>query len=179
MTEKDIIDKLVSRYGEQPCKQALSFIEDVYNPGSDMVKKYPDLKNRKTAAMKKCGLLKDRSANMAIIDALMTGCDELLNIFIVDRCRWFQNRIWTMIVSNEQTFYEYEKILLSPVTEQGNDLLKGAELKGKLMDQMHSISERLEVYYKQMFPDDDALRKATETRVLNPEAVATMIAGSN
>jgi hypothetical protein len=87
-----------------------------------------------------------------------------------------QSREWDIITVNSENFYECQRILLTPITEAGNDLIKGAELKGKLRDQIIKIHETLEHYYLVLFPDEVGLQNpARGKRPLSPENIGSGI----
>ena len=75
------------------------------------------------------------------------------------------NRIWSMIVSNEQTFFEYQTKLLSPVEgERDKDILQALQIKSKIMDDLNTINDRLDSYYMKLYGEDQELLKNYKSR---------------
>lgn len=136
-----------------------------------------DREKRKWECVKQSGLPSNqKSPDAVFVRALVDLEREPVSFFVVEYCKAQNNRLWTMIVSNEHTFSEYQKLLLTPITEAGNDLLKGAEIKGKLMREMEIIHNRLTAYYKEMFPDEVALqlKRKPVSESITPEKIAAM-----
>ena len=79
-----------------------------------------------------------------------------------------------MIVSNEQTFYEYQQRLLEPVdAEKDKDLLQALQIKSKLMEDCNNINERLDGYYRKLFGEDENVsRSVVKRKRLTPEQIA-------
>lgn len=99
--------------------------------------------------------------------------DETLVYFVIEYCKMQSSRLWMMIVANEYSFYEYSELLLRRIQEDGNDLLKGAQIKGKLMEDMDAIDKRLVGYYKELFPFTDNIEvRGKEMIRLTPEKIA-------
>jgi hypothetical protein len=82
-----------------------------------------------------------------------------------------------MIVSSEQTFYEYQQKLLRPVTDADGDknLLQATQIKSKLMQDCDDINARLESYYRRFYGDDEVLiNKSEGFRRFTPEDIANL-----
>lgn len=72
-----------------------------------------------------------------------------------------EDKIWTMIVMNEEVFYQYQEVVLRPVREDDKELLQSLQIKEKLLDSSLTIASRLEDLYKRMYGEDvEVLRKA-------------------
>jgi hypothetical protein len=80
-----------------------------------------------------------------------------------------------MIVSHEQTFYEYNERLMKPVEDdketKEKDIMSTIVLKSKLVQDLKDIHSTLKEYYKEMFDDDDLRDKVVNTRI-SPETMA-------
>lgn len=150
----------------------LKYVYYFYNKESEFLVKYPDVEKRKEACLKEA--LESSKPGKVVLNqlkaALFDVADKDVSFFIVEYCRLQRSRIWDMIVANEQAFFEYNKLLLAPITEEGNDLLKGAELKGKLMKEMESIDERLTHYYEMLFPHSKSIE--VDIKPISPESIA-------
>jgi len=104
---------------------------------------------------------------------------ELTNPFVVTAVDIFlknhiQERLAYMIFANEQTFYEYGKRLLQPVSsDKGEkDLLSAIAIKTKLSEDMAAISLRIDNDYKRLYMDDSVLQKAVAANSFTPEFFA-------
>ena len=88
----------------------------------------------------------------------VTFFSEMVIEFLKDQ----NSRVWSMIVSNEQSFYEYQKALMSEVTQftTQKDKLGAISIKSKLMEDSDIISERLEKYYQQLFGTGELAEQA-------------------
>jgi hypothetical protein len=87
----------------------------------------------------------------------------------------YQNsRLWTMIVTNEQSFYEYQRRIMAEVGgDADRDALSAVTLKTKLLEAMDDIDQRLSKYYAQLTGSDSALEDSlTKRRRLSPESIA-------
>jgi hypothetical protein len=80
-----------------------------------------------------------------------------------------------MIVSHEQTFYEYNERLMKPVDDDGDakekDVMATIVLKSKLVQDLKDIHSTLKEYYKEMFEDDDLRDKVINKRI-SPETMS-------
>lgn len=150
----------------------LIYVYYFYNKESEFLTKYPDVEKRKEACLKEAleGSKPGKTVLGQLKSALFDVSDKDLSFFIIEYCRLQRSRVWDMIIANEQAFFEYNKLLLAPIIEEGNDLLKGAELKGKLMKDMESIDERLTRYYDLLFPHSKNIE--VEIKPISPESIA-------
>lgn len=97
-------------------------------------------------------------------------------VLIDDFLRFVNNRIWSMIVSNEETFYEYQRKLLRNVeADRDKDLLQALQIKGKIMEDLDNINARLEKYYLKMYAgDEDLVKTITARGSISPETLANV-----
>jgi hypothetical protein len=104
-----------------------------------------------------------------LYDFVDPDLQTLVTEFLIDQNDFY----WSMIVSNTQTFYEYQKALLSEVVlvESEKDRLQSLQIKGKLMDDCEKIAERVEVYYQKVFGDNKIAEKA-RSKNFTPESMA-------
>lgn len=99
--------------------------------------------------------------------------EDIMFIEMVSDYLKHQNYLtWSMIVSNEQTFYEYQMALLTEVSSfRGDkDKLSATQVKTKLMEDSDAIERRLKRYYDEVFPDVEVLKK--HRPVYTPEKMA-------
>ncbi len=86
----------------------------------------------------------------------------------------YQNsRLWVMIVTNEQAFYEYqEKVMSSVSSTDDRDALTAISIKTKLLEAMDTIHNRLDVYYREFTGDDKDVQNAMSKKKITSEALA-------
>lgn len=91
---------------------------------------------------------------------------------VIDYLRHQNDLVWAMIVSNEQTFYEYQEALVQSVNlfKNDKDKLSAIQVKTKLMEDSDAIAERLEKYYKKVFTEDEIVKRVKQ--VYTPEMMA-------
>jgi hypothetical protein len=146
----------------------------MYDSGSPFISMFPDVVKRK----QECALYSGFSSiDSDIVNNLFSFTDpaflEMVHQFLV----YQNNRIWSMIVSSEQTFYEYQQKLLRPVTDADGDknLLQATQIKSKLMQDCDDINARLESYYRRFYGDDEVLiNKSEGFRRFTPEDIANL-----
>lgn len=152
--ERDDIDKIIR------------FIVAMYDSKSPFVKMFQAIDQRKKECATFAGfdLKKDEEIlnHMFYFTNPRGEEDEDLEDYsffsdmVIEFLRDQNHRIWAMIVSNEQTFYEYQKALLSEITAftTDKDKLNAISIKTKLMEDSDAISVRLEKYYQVLYGDE-------------------------
>jgi hypothetical protein len=102
--------------------------------------------------------------------------EELLDL-IIKYLKYQNNWVWTMIISNEQAFFEYNKRVMMPV--EGNrdkDILQAINIKTQIMTSQDEIYQRLQKYYKDLSGGDSTLEEAITIRKrLRPEEIAANV----
>jgi hypothetical protein len=174
------IDKIVGLRGlgveriVRPDKDRLiKYAMSLYDRRSPLIKSFTDISVRKKEAAIAAGYNLDKDSE--IIEALYDLSDEDLQMLVIAFLKDQNIRYWTLIVSNEQAFYELNKALLSEVQlgDKGEkDMLQALQIKGKIMDECDKIAERLESYYSKVFGDDDLSNKARQMKKFTPESMA-------
>jgi hypothetical protein len=144
----------------------------LYDKRSPAIKQFSNLQLRKNEAAIAAGY--DLQSDAKILEKLFDFTDKELQILAIEFLKDQNDMYWCMITSNEQTFYEYQKALLSEVTlfTTEKDKLSALQIKAKLMDDCDTIAERVESYYGRVFGDGDANKKAKEQRSFTPEGMA-------
>ncbi len=160
----------------------------VYDKNSPIKKLYPQLKKRKEFAADLAGYDIEVDNILPITDFITTevipATDEeeekrytvvyeklikALSSFLA-----YQNsRLWTMIVTNEQAFYEYqEKVMSSVSSSDDKDALSAISIKTKLLEAMDTIHNRLDTYYAEFTGDDKDVQSAMSKKKITSEALA-------
>jgi len=154
--------------------QMITYVLYMYDQNTPMKEQFPDLKIRKEQAAVLSGynLVKDNEILHDMFFFQSSKVVEMVDEFL----RKQNNRIWSMIVSNEQTFFEYQKKLLSPVeVDRDKDILQALQIKSKIMDDLNTINDRLDSYYMKLYGEDQELLKTIKAdKRLTPEFIANL-----
>lgn len=152
----------------------IKYVLYMYDQNTPLKEQFPDLKIRKEQAAILSGfsLMKD---NEKLHDVFFFLSDQLVDM-VDEFLRKQNNRIWSMIVSNEQTFFEYQTKLLSPVEgDRDKDILQALQIKSKIMDDLNIINDRLDSYYMKLYGEDQELLKVIKAdKRLTPEFIANL-----
>ena len=147
----------------------------MYDVSSPLRQHYPELGKRKEFAASIAGydLMKDNVVSLFDFKIDEEPNEELLDM-IIKYLKYQNNWVWSMIVSNEQAFYEYNRRVMMPV--EGNkdkDILQAINIKTQIMSSQDEIYQRLQKYYRDLSGGDDKLEEAITTRKrLRPEEIA-------
>lgn len=154
--------------------QMIAYVLYMYDQNTPLKEQFPDLKIRKEQAAILSGysLTKDDK----LLHDLFFFISEKLVQMVDEFLRKQNNRIWSMIVSNEQTFFEYQTKLLSPVEgDRDKDILQALQIKSKIMDDLNTINDRLDSYYMKLYGEDQELLKVIKAdKRLTPEFIANL-----
>ena len=152
----------------------IRYVLYVYDLNTPLKEYYPDLKIRKEEAAKLSGydLVKDKDFLYQIFFFTDLKTLEMVDEFLKKQ----NNRVWSMIVSNEQTFFEYQTKLLRPVDgDKDKDILQALQIKSKIMDDLNTINDRLETYYLKLYGEDDNLLQTIKAdKRLTQEFIANL-----
>jgi len=152
----------------------IKYVLYMYDANTPLKEQFPDLKIRKEQAAILSGfdLDKDKDYLSQIFFFLDSKIIEMADEFL----RKQNNRVWSMIVSNEQTFFEYQTKLLRPVDgDRDKDILQALQIKSKIMDDLNTINDRLDSYYMKLYGEDQELLKTIKAdKRLTPEFIANL-----
>jgi len=155
-------------------EKLVKYVLFMYDHNTPLKEQFPDLKIRKEQAAVLSGY------NLEEDEVELNNIFFFTNTVIVGMVSEFlkkqNNRIWSMIVSNEQTFYEYQTKLLRPVDgDRDKDILQALQIKSKIMDDLNTINDRLESYYMKLYGEDQELLKTIKAdKRLTPEFIANL-----
>jgi hypothetical protein len=174
-----VYPKLKELVGPVDDKQ-IRYIILMYDINSPLRNHYPDLAKRKEFAAYLAGydLMKDDVTTLFEFKAKneqdeYEPDEELLNV--VSRYLRYQNNwVWSMIVSNSEAFYEYNRRVMMPVEgSRDKDILQAINIKTQIMASQDDIYQRLQKYYKDLSGGDIELEEALVKRKrLNPQTIA-------
>ena len=176
--------ELVSIYPK--LKSAMGKVDDrmmryvllMYDMKSPLREFYPELDKRKQFAASMAGYDIDTEDVTSLFDFKIkqddeeVAYDELLNL-IIKYLKYQNNYVWSMIVSNEQAFYEFNKRVMIPVDgARDKDILQAVDIKNKLMDAQDVIVQRLQKYLRELTGEDEKLEQTiTKRKRLRPENI--------
>lgn len=148
----------------------IRYVMAMYDQRSPVIRVFTDLAMRKkeSAIVSGYDLDKDQAILTGLFDMTDTDLQELTMAFLKEE-NIFE---WSMIVSNEQVFYELQKALITEVVAESKDKLQSLQLKGKIMDECDTIAERVARYYQKVFGDEELANKAKQTKKFTPESQA-------
>lgn len=156
----------------------LRYVLYMYDMNSPLREYYPELEKRKQFAASLAGFDLDKDDVTALFDfKIKVGEEEVpydtLLDLIVKYLKYQNNYIWSMIVGNEQAFYEFNKRVMIPVDgARDKDILQAVDIKNKLMDAQDNIVQRLQKYLRELTGEDDQLEQAiTKRKRLRPENI--------
>lgn len=154
----------------------------MYDVSSPLRQHYPELGKRKEFAASIAGYDMMKDDVTCLFDFKIKVNDEyepyeeLLDV-IIKYLKYQNNWVWTMIISNEQAFFEYNKRVMMPV--EGNrdkDILQAINIKTQIMTSQDEIYQRLQKYYKDLSGGDSDLEEAITIRKrLRPEEIASNV----
>jgi hypothetical protein len=150
----------------------------MYDMNSPLREYYPELEKRKQFAASTAGYDLDKDDVTGLFDFKIkveeeeVVYEELLNL-IVKYLKYQNNYVWSMIVGNEQAFYEFNKRVMIPVDgTRDKDILQAVDIKNKLMDAQDNIVQRLQRYLRELTGEDDKLEESiTKRKRLRPENI--------
>ena len=156
---------------ERPDKQkVIRYIILMYDPKSPYITLFQDVEIRKRECAIAAGYDPVANATEDLeTKALYEFVDQDFVLMVVEFIQRINNRIWSMIVSNEQVFYEAHQTLLQQVenTKGDKDKIQAVELKSKLVDLCDKTNDRLETYYRKFYGDSETA--AIITGKISPE----------
>ena len=155
----------------------LRYVLLMYDINSPLRQHYPELGKRKEFAASIAGydLIKDSVLSLFDFKIDDEPHNDLLDV-IMKYLKYQNNWVWSMIVSNEQAFYEYNRRVMMPV--EGNkdkDILQAINIKTQIMTSQDEIYQRLQKYYRDLSGGDVDLEEAiTIKKRLRPEEIANV-----
>lgn len=145
-----------------------------YHPESPLIKKYTSVSQRKDKAAHYAGFDITKPKDSRLLQILYDFSEESFLALVHNFLIYINNRTWSMIVLNENTFREYQMQLLTPLVAAGDkNALGAAALKETLLKQIDEIDNRLEGYYHRLYMGDkDLMKEGTKRKGISPEMIA-------
>lgn len=168
--------KLIQIGEERLIKYAIA----CYDPGSPLRVDYPDFARLKEAAADLAGFDLDKDA--AYLMGVYSGEDEIALNTIHEFLRtYIRSRKWAMIVSNEETFWEYNKRLKQPIKAGRNgdkDDMSAIEKKSKLAADQEVFDARIDKLYQEFFNGDKEMADVAQKKIrMTPQQIAKALKG--
>lgn len=137
------------------------------NEDADFLKTFT--KEVKTPVYDDKGKLKYTSKSVELHEPMLEAVQKLII--------YQNNRLWAMIVTNEQAFYEYQRRVMAEIGgDADKDALSAITVKTKIMESMDDIDKRLDGYYKRLTSGDGELEETiTKRKRLRPEDIAANV----
>jgi hypothetical protein len=153
----------------------------MYDMNSPLREYYPEISKRKQFAAAIAGFDLDKDDVTALFDFKIKVDDEevpyeeLLNL-IIKYLKYQNNYVWSMIVGNEQAFYEFNKRVMLPVDgNRDKDILQAITIKTQIMTAQDEIVQRLQKYLRQLTGEDEMLEESiTKRKRIRPEDIANV-----
>lgn len=163
----------------------IRYIVFLYSKESPFISAFKDVGSRMRECAKEAGydIVKDEATVKKLFEFKVDQVEgedgedenphdvEFVNM-VIDYLKHQNDLTWAMIVSNEQTFYEYQEALVQSVNlfKNDRDKLSAIQVKTKLMEDSDAIAERLDKYYKKIFSDDTIIKRVKQA--YTPENIA-------
>lgn len=147
----------------------LRLVIALYDPKSPLIRDYTDLGLRKQYAATLVGYSLDDKELPALFDFTDPDFASTVNIFLKE---FVSSRLWAMIVSNEQMFWEFNERLRKKVKGQDDKAeLQAVDVQRKLAESLDEINVRLEAYYDKFYHGDSLLQEAAKKKRVTPENI--------
>jgi hypothetical protein len=179
------------QYPHSDRNYVIRYVIYMYDMNSGLIKKFPNLKQRKEAALdlagfertKGTGKFKKEIVDMVNLEKVTTkipGEEGEDDKTVVESNKIFdmvmryiviqKSRLWSMIVTNEAAFEEYQRLIMEAVSDKKDkELLAAAQMKDELMECSDKISKRIDAYYKDFFGDNEELKEEIKKKPVRPE----------
>lgn len=161
----------------------IRYICYMYDKESPYISSFPDIEKRHSHALAEAGIKTESKLGSRLMEAInepddiaddgsiisvgATKYGDMIFDFLVDQ----HNMVWTMIVSNIKTFYEYQRALIAQIQLlDDKDKLNALNIKSKLMEESDAIVERIDSYSRKIF--GDKMGEQFASRIMSPESHA-------
>ena len=149
----------------------LKYIIATYDPASPLIKEYSVLPKRKQVAALLAGY--DIHKEAELLEEIY-ACVHKEFTYVVNQYlkEYGDSRLWAMIVSSLELFWEFNLRIVSPICEdKDKDLVAAVNMKSKMSEEIEKIHDRIERLTKQFYGDDQ-LQEETKKIRKTPESIA-------
>lgn len=157
--------------------QVLRALCYIYDSSSPLARTYPDIALRKVHSCQVAGFDPDNELHQDFVAAIRDLDSEVLGFdapaLITRMLRAQDAQLWSLIVSAEESFYEYQQILITPSgAMEEKDLMLAIDRKSKLHKICRQLADDLKAYRREFFRGDEDLEASLRGSRFTPEAVA-------
>ena len=126
-----------------------------YDSKSPFVTEIEEVSQRKELALEEAGIDDEEQ-----IESLLQLDNEQYILLLTAMMKAQKDRLFRLIVVNEEAFTEYETSVFKRLTaEKDKDLMQALITKDKILESLHQIGERLDVYYRKFFNNEEEVIK--------------------
>jgi len=159
--------------GKQNKNNIMTYVVLMFDPESPFAKNYNNPKKRSAQVLDYTGLKKSKKETIEMLTEYKDG--DFLKVIDV-YVKWLNNRLWGNIVVNETVYYEYQSQLMIPATgSKSKDTLDALKVKSAILENMDTISKRLDGYYDELYANNKELMSALSGQKISPEGIASGI----
>jgi hypothetical protein len=151
----------------------IRYIIALYDPESPLLKE-PSLEQRKTDAALIAGYKLDK--DNVFLENELYSCKNNYAVHVIARYMQLRkSRQFAGLMADEQTYWEFIRRLLEPISKDGKDrdIMSALDIKTKLSSAKEELDARLTANWKKFFADDeDVVKSATMLNIFTPETMA-------
>jgi hypothetical protein len=166
-----------------PVQKVLRFAMACYQPNTPLKSDCPEWIKRKEAAAEIAGY--DLEGDTRFLTDLFAGTDDLsMDVIHTFLRHCIHSRVWAMIVSNEETFWEYNQRLKRPISKAitgtgDKDEMAAIEKKSKLATDQEVFHERINRLTKEFFSGDEEVAEAAAQHFrMTPQQIAKQLSNT-
>lgn len=160
-------------YADADRNRLIRYIVYMYDKDSPLVKRFQKIEDRQRESALLAGY--DINKYHDRMQELYSNSNPDVTEMIVDFIVEINSRKWAMINSNEATFYEFQRALMTPIDRaSANNEKAGMDaimVKSKMMEESDIIDLRLDKYYEDLFGSREFVEYGKRKRI-TPESVA-------
>lgn len=162
-----------------PENKVIRYILALYDPKSPLIKGEQNLMRRKEIAAEIAGfdMEKDDVMLAILFEYKYDHVVEMVQNFLKD---FVKSMDWALLVSLEQTFWEFQGRLMQPIdrADKDKDLMSAVQTKTKMATDIADIQEKYKTALSKFYGDEEVLIEATtKIRRFTPEGVAKFARG--
>jgi hypothetical protein len=176
-------------YKEADRNHIIRYIIYAYDPESDFIENFKeDILQRKEASLIEAGFNRNKKDEFDIyLKDIMDLKNDKVTDMIFAFLRNLNIKIWMMIISTEEMFLEYQRLIMRPITfdevkdpetkeitfkEKEKDILAAADMKKKLREECNAMYQDLKKYYKEFFGSNNDLEEENKRKKrITPETI--------
>jgi hypothetical protein len=144
--------------------KVIKFIVFAFDYRSGLVKEIADIMKRRNEACSWAGYDKNEDGkHLPHVQAMMELKIPYINTYIIKYLRHLKNYKFTLLITNEQQFYEAIGLRIKPIIEEDSEqALKALNLKSKAREECEKLEGKIEILKKEIFEDNDDLSELSD-----------------